>query len=217
MISSDGGSIGLRQRSDSFSIVVGLCVPARARFSRQELVARARGLLADADQDDEQAAEEALTTLRHAIEECEAPVRRLEHALHPLVAFVILPLFALANAGVSVRGIGWADLVAPTTVGIALGLFLGKQVGVLFASWIAVRAGIAALPEGVTWRHIHGAGVLAGIGFTMALFVAGLAYTDPDLHRQAKVGVLVASLLAAVIGAALLRRATPGAPARGVS
>lgn len=197
-------------------VVVGLCVPARAASSREDVVAGARALLTAAEQGrDDQATEDALVALERHIEEAESPVRRLEHALHPLVAFVILPLFALANAGVSLSGVSWADLVAPATLGVGLGLLLGKQAGVFIATWLAVRAGLASLPEGVTWRHVHGVSVLAGIGFTMALFVAGLAYADADLHRQAKVGVLVASALAAVAGAALLGAAGRSVPAGG--
>lgn len=192
-------------------VVVGLCVPARARFSRVEVAAQARVLIDAAERGvDDAATEDALETLEHVLEEAEAPVRRLEHALHPLVAFVIVPLFALANAGVSLAGVSLADLTAPATVGVALGLLLGKQAGVFGTTWLAVRLGLAPLPPGVGWRHILGVSALAGIGFTMSLFVAGLAFgEDAGLHRQAKVGVLLASVLAGALGTAILAGATP--------
>lgn len=192
-------------------VVVGLAVPARGGLSVDDLLARARHLLGEA-QRDPGAAREALSELGHCLEDSEPPVRRLEHRLHPLVAFVILPTFALANAGVSLRGLGAGDLAAPATLGVALGLALGKPIGVIGAVWLAVRTGLSPLPAGMTWRHVGGVGLLAGIGFTMSLFVAGLAYQEGSpLHRQAKVGVLAASALAATLGVLVLRSGPPPA------
>ena len=190
-------------------VVVGLCVPARVRFSREEVVAQARALLEAAERGaDDAATQDALTALEQRIEESQSPGRRLERMLHPLVAFVILPLFALANAGISLGGVGRADLLSPAALGASLGLLLGKPAGVLGASWVAVRCGLAALPRGVGWLHLAGVGALAGIGFTMSLFVAGLAFgEDAVSHRQAKLGVLAASVAAAVLGSLLLRAA----------
>jgi NhaA family Na+:H+ antiporter len=136
----------------------------------------------------------------------------MEHVLHPWVAFAIIPLFALANAGVRIEGDLGAALGNRVTLGVVLGLVLGKQLGVMLGAWLAVRAGITELPEGVSWRHIYGAGWLAGIGFTMALFVADLAFADAGeggLLTAAKVGILVASLIAGVGGWLILRRSSP--------
>jgi Na+:H+ antiporter, NhaA family len=131
-----------------------------------------------------------------------ATAYRLEHLLHPWVAFLVLPVFALFNAGVSL-GSG-ISVLTPITVGIFLGLLVGKPIGVLAFSWLATRLGWASLPEGVGWRSMVGAGLLAGIGFTMALFVGDLAFEEGGLLDQAKIGVLSASVLAAALGLALL-------------
>jgi NhaA family Na+:H+ antiporter len=130
----------------------------------------------------------------------------MEHALHGVVAFVIMPVFALANAGVPLAGGLQEALRSPIALGVVLGLVLGKPLGITLASYVAVRAGAADLPAGVTWRHLHGAGWLAGIGFTMSLFVAGLAFADPAMLDIAKLGVLGASAVAGSVGYAMLRR-----------
>lgn len=135
-----------------------------------------------------------------------SPLERLERALSPWVAFVIVPVFALANAGVPLSGDAIGGLVSdPVTVGVVLGLLIGKPVGVLLASFLAVRLGAGRLPEGTTWRQMAGLGVCAGIGFTVALFVTSLSFTDPAFAASAKVGILAGSLLAGTIGYLLLR------------
>jgi NhaA family Na+:H+ antiporter len=136
----------------------------------------------------------------HAPAEVESPVERLEHVLHPWVAFAIMPLFALANAGVRVEP---AALVTPVALAVAAGLVLGKPLGIVLFSWLSVRLGMTRLPEGLNWRVLAGAGCLAGIGFTMSLFIAGLAL-EGALLAQAKIGVLLGSALSAVLGCALL-------------
>ena len=147
----------------------------------------------------------ALRALEEACEQVETPLQRLEHALHPWVAFLIMPVFALANAGVTLGdGLG-AAVIHPVALGVTAGLVLGKQAGVLLATWLAVRSGLASLPSGVTWRHIYGAGWLAGIGFTMSLFVSDLAFDDEALLQTAKVGILAASVLSGAGGWLLLR------------
>ncbi len=134
----------------------------------------------------------------------------MEHALHPWVTFFIMPVFAFANAGVALSG-NLADTFAhPVTLGVILGLLLGKPLGITAASWLAVRSGLASLPGGVTWRHIHAAGWLGGIGFTMSLFVAGLAFMDESLLTMSKLGIFIASLSAGIIGSLLLLRSRPG-------
>ena len=139
-------------------------------------------------------------------------VEWLEHLLHPWTSYVIVPLFAFANAGIAidVSSLRRASSSA-VTLGVIVGLVIGKVVGVSVASWIAVRIGIAALPDGVTWSTLVGAAALAGIGFTVSLFVAGLAFDDAALEGEAKLGIIVASILAATVGTLLLRRAESGA------
>lgn len=135
----------------------------------------------------------------------------LEHYLHPVVVFIILPLFALTNAGV-VIGDGFFDtLLSPVALGIVFGLVLGKQIGVTLFSWLAIRSGYANMPAGVTWRQIYGISWLTGIGFTMSLFITELAFDDPVLVNQAKVGIIVASLIAGAGGYLVLRRFLPAA------
>ena len=137
----------------------------------------------------------------------EQPLERLEHALHPWVAFMILPIFAFANAGVSFAGAGLEALFAPLSLGIAAGLVVGKQIGVFGACWLAAKTKLASMPPEVTWRHIYGLSCLAGIGFTMSLFIGGLAFIDPDQIDAVKMGVLVGSLISAVIGMTVLATA----------
>ena len=154
----------------------------------------------------------AVHAIEKASEETLSPLRRLEHGLHPWVVFFIVPLFALANAGVSLRGDIGATFTSTITAGVLLGLVVGKPVGILTASWLAVRAGLASLPGGVDWRQLGAVGMLCGIGFTMSLFIATLAFDGaPLLLDEAKIGVLSASLIAGVVGAALLVRQRPSA------
>lgn len=136
-------------------------------------------------------------------------LEHMEHGLHKWVAFVIIPIFGFANAGVSLIGLSPADLLQPLPLGIALGLLIGKQVGIVGFAWIAVKAGIAKLPEGVGWRKIHGLSLLAAIGFTMSLFIGNLAFTDPALIDAVKLGVLSGSLVAAFAGFFMLKAALP--------
>jgi len=134
-----------------------------------------------------------------------APLQNLEHALVPVVTFLILPVFALANAGVSLSGVGLEALTGGIALGVIVGLVLGKPLGIVAFTWLAVRLGVADLPQGVSWRHVLGIGLLGGIGFTMALFVGGLAFTSAAELEAAKVGILVASVVAGVVGLLVLR------------
>ncbi len=139
----------------------------------------------------------------------ESPLHRLEHTLSPWVAFGIVPLFAFANAGVPLGGIGWNVLAEPLVPAVALGLFLGKQIGVFGGIWGAARLGIAARPAGAGWMQLYGMALLAGIGFTMSLFIGDLAFPgDAALAAEVKVGVLLGSLLSALAGALVLRFAS---------
>lgn len=143
-----------------------------------------------------------------------APLQRMESALHPVTTFLILPLFALANAGVRLVGADLgAMLTSPVSLGIVLGLVIGKPLGIVALSWLALKLRLAELPSGVGWRHIAGAGVLGGIGFTMSLFVANLAFTDPSIVTPAKAAILLASVVAGIAGYTLLRSGRRASPA----
>jgi Na+:H+ antiporter, NhaA family len=155
--------------------------------------------------------EHVVDAMAVVLDDATAPLQRLEHTLVPIVTFLVLPAFALANAGVSVGGTLFSALRSEIALGVIVGLFVGKQAGILAFAWVAVRLGIADLPAGVTWRQVHGVATLGGVGFTMSLFIAALAFPAPAAQDLAKVGILVASLLSAAIGLAALCRAT-GAP-----
>jgi NhaA family Na+:H+ antiporter len=136
-----------------------------------------------------------------------SPLRELEHDLHPSVAYFIVPLFAFANAGVSLEGVQLETLLEPVPLGIAAGLFLGKQLGVFLFAWLAVQLRMARLPAGVTWGQLYGAALLCGIGFTMSLFIGSLAFehAGPQYGASVRLGILVGSLLSAVVGYVVLR------------
>jgi Na+:H+ antiporter, NhaA family len=132
-------------------------------------------------------------------------LEQLEESLHPWIAFGVLPLFAFANAGVSLQGLSFAKLLEPVPLGIALGLFIGKPVGIFGISWLAIKTGLAAKPEGASWAQLLGVGLLGGIGFTMSLFIGTLAFDEVDKAAQLRLGVLAGSLLSATAGYLLLR------------
>lgn len=151
--------------------------------------------------------------LRRQNVEGKSPARHLEHALHPWVAFGILPVFAFANAGVSFAGLGLRDLVAPVPLGIMLGLFVGKQLGIFTSVWLMIKLGLAQRPAGSSWMALYGVSMLCGIGFTMSLFVGSLAFEHGGFEYAAAVrlGVLSGSLLSAVCGYLVLRVGLPTA------
>ena len=191
-------------------VALGLLTPAHAHVprgglgtvqQRLSMLLRGDGVAAASDQT------RVLRELEFAARESVSPLERLEARLHPWTSFVVLPLFALANAGVPIEAGGISD---PVGVAVAAGLVLGKPLGLLLFSGAAVAFGLARLPEGVGWGVLCGAGLLAGIGFTMALFIAGLAL-QPPLLDAAKLGVLVGSLLAGAGGMLLLRVLLPAA------
>ena len=141
----------------------------------------------------------------------DSTLHRLEHALAKPVAFLIVPLFGFANAGVSLAGIGLAQVFAPLPLGIALGLFVGKQIGVFGSVWIAVKFGFAVRPKDASWMQVYGVALLCGIGFTMSLFIGGLAFSDAAQGDAVKIGVLMGSLASALLGYLILRKAAPDA------
>ncbi len=199
-------------------VLLALTIPATTRLDSDSYVDRARELIADFE--GRTAGGEDASTSRHhsalweledATERAQAPMLRIEHALHPWVAFLIVPLFALANAGVRLDVDIGSTVRQPITLGVILGLIIGKQVGVTLGAAVVVRLGFASLPDGVRWRHVYGAAWLAGIGFTMSLFIATLAYGEasPDLEL-AKVGALVATVIAGLGGFTILHGARFG-------
>jgi len=140
----------------------------------------------------------------------DSPLHRLEHGLHPWSAYLIVPLFGFANAGVAVHGSLLEALRQPLPLAIALGLFLGKQIGIFGAIRVSVRLGLATVPRGATWLQVYGLALLCGIGFTMSLFIAGLAFPGrPALAEEAKAGILAGSILSAIAGFIVLRLAPP--------
>jgi len=134
---------------------------------------------------------------------------RMEHALHPWVAFFIMPVFAFANAGVPLKGLTLDALLQPLPLGIAAGLFIGKQLGIFLSVYAAVKSGLCSMPQQTGWRHIHALSLLCGIGFTMSLFIGTLAFQDPSFAAPVRLGVLGGSTLSAVAGYLLMRKASP--------
>lgn len=202
-------------------VIVALTIPASALLPTEGFVARTRERIDEL--------EACHVPGAHALEGGEGEIKRLvgraarlslaplqvmENALAPLVDFVVLPLFAFANAGVVVAGTGRGGLLTPVGLGVVLGMVIGKQAGVTLAAWLAVRSGVARLPDSVGWRHVYGAAWLAGVGFTMSMFIANIAFTAPALADQAKLGVMAASVIAGAGGWLYFTIAVPRPAAR---
>lgn len=197
-------------------VLVALTIPASSRMQPLAFVDWARGKIEEIAEKDVPG-DHVLQTpdQQHCAQEIQAqarwiqaPLQRMEHALLPLTTFVILPLFALANAGVVLVGLDVAELILePVSLGIFFGLVLGKQLGITGAAWLAVKFKLAELPKGVTCRHIYGAGWLGGIGFTMSLFISGLAFRAGILQSEAKLAILITSVVAGIGGYLILRGA----------
>jgi NhaA family Na+:H+ antiporter len=195
-------------------VLVALTIPARRRIDETRFLKQARDLLAHFENHGSTTAplladerqQSAVLELEEACEAVQAPLQKLEHQLHTWVAFVIVPMFALANAGVPLSLAGVSEPGLLVIAGVLLGLVVGKPLGLIGVSWLLVRTGVTALPEGVGWPHIIGAGCLAGLGFTMSLFIATLGFGESPLLEAAKIGILGASLISGVLGYTLLRR-----------
>jgi NhaA family Na+:H+ antiporter len=191
-------------------VLLALTIPARTRIDGAAFAERARQIVDHLDQrvgGDASAIEEqhdALWELETVTERAQSPMLRFEHGLQPWVAFVIVPIFALAKAGVALGDVG-AVLREPVVLGIAIGLVIGKQIGITAATALVVRSGVASLPSGVRMRHVYGAAWLGGIGFTMSLFISDLAFGGGPLLAPAKIGILLASIAAGVGGYLILR------------
>ncbi|MEP7218546.1 MAG: Na+/H+ antiporter NhaA [Bacteroidota bacterium] len=202
-------------------VLVALTIPARMRITVGEFQEQSSLLLEEFDRversvderersDDQDA---VIQAMEKVCERVQTPLGRMEHGLSRWVSFFIMPIFALANAGVVFSGDLLSIIGSPITVGVGLGLVIGKMIGITLFSWLAVRAGLASLPDGVGWRQIHGAAWLGGIGFTMSLFIAGLALTEPRLVMSAKIGILAASIIGGLVGWLILRRGPEPTPA----
>lgn len=195
-------------------VLLAVTIPAHARVNPVNFVFSTRKALdvfANAHDDPDTAVTQsserraAVNAIMHNSRLVLPPLHRMEHVLHPWAAFVIIPIFALANAGIPIHGGISENLSDPAAIGIILGLFIGKPVGIALFCLFACKIGVASLPRGVSWRHIFGAGMLGGIGFTMAIFIANLAYADSITHLEhAKLAILVASALSAIGGAGIL-------------
>ncbi|MDP8950990.1 MAG: Na+/H+ antiporter NhaA, partial [Actinomycetota bacterium] len=185
-------------------VLFALIIPMNRKISPEDLRDELRSGI---ERGEFEEVETKVANLERVLEDAQSPLHRLEHSLHPWVAFLVMPVFALFNAGVSLTGGG--GLANPVALGVLLGLLVGKPVGVLGASWLAVRMGWASLPQGASWGAMAGVSLLAGIGFTMSLFIGTLAFEGSALLDEAKLGILVASVVAAVAGLTILMRTGP--------
>jgi NhaA family Na+:H+ antiporter len=197
-------------------ILLALTIPARTRIDEDQFIDRAEAALAEFDEASgphktvlaNSRQQEALHAMEGAVADAQAPLLRMEHALHRVVAFGIMPLFALANAGVSLRGDALGNLNWRIAGGIIIGLMIGKSLGITGAAWLAVRTGAAIPLSRTRWLSLYGVGWLGGIGFTMSLFIADLAFRDGTTLASAKVGILGGSLIAGTVGWLILRFST---------
>lgn len=192
-------------------VLVAFTIPARTRINENTYAECVKKYLDDFE--NEIPNNSTLTTpeQHHIIEkikklslDAETPLQKIEHALHPWVAFIIMPLFALANAGIVIGADFFSSLINPVSMGVAIGLLVGKFTGVLLFTWLMVKWG-GALPSGSDWKQMSGVALLAGVGFTMSLFISGLAFNSPEMMDQAKYGILLASLLAGISGIIVLK------------
>jgi NhaA family Na+:H+ antiporter len=214
-------------------VLVALTIPARSRIEVPALVEQGRNLLQHLDDAWDEARaigrrrvspilgesgpQHVVSQLATTSLQSLTPLQRMEHAINPWSVYLILPLFALANAGIVFES-GWSSsLTDPIALGIVAGLVIGKPVGIVLATWLAVRTGLGSLPGGITWTQIIGLGFLAGIGFTMSLFISNLAFTDIGQIETAKTGIFAASIVAAAIGVFILRRSQPSSARPGTA
>jgi NhaA family Na+:H+ antiporter len=198
-------------------VALGLLTPINPHYDVRDLRASAEGLLwqvtagrGEGSREGDELAEASLRDLEELARESQSPLERLEGALHPWTSYVIVPVFALANAGVELSGDAWSGaLTSRAGWGVALGLMLGKPIGIVLASFLAVRLGIAVLPNGARWAHVAALSMVAGIGFTVSLFITNLAFDDGALIQDAKIGILAGSALIGAAGLLALRAVLP--------
>jgi len=200
-------------------VLAAMAIPARTRIPGEAFVAKVRRLLGCFEHANgsgrpllaDTARLSAIGAVEDACHKASPPLPRIEHGLHPFVAYAVMPLFALANAGVPLASGAGSGLAEPVSLGILAGLVIGKQAGVFLACWTMFKLRLAAIPEGLRAGHYYGAACLAGIGFTMSIFIAGLAFGDQRaLDAKAKLAVLAASTISGVLGYLILRAVGPG-------
>ena len=196
-------------------VLLAFTIPARNSLDKAEFLHQSRGLLDQFEANDINSAKahHAIHLLEQKCEMIESPLHRIEHALQPWVSFMIMPIFAFANAGVPIFGKVGAAMTHPVTLGVLFGLLFGKPLGITLFARLAAKTGLGSRPASVTWGEIFGASWLCGIGFTMSLFIASLALGDGDLLDMSKIGTLGASIAAGGIGSALLLRRSNALPA----
>jgi NhaA family Na+:H+ antiporter len=194
-------------------VIIAMTIPARQQISDADFLTRSRNILNEFREVSErggrmiasESQRKAAAALNRASQFVQTPLQRIEHELHPWVTLFIMPLFALANAGVNIS-MGLSEALSDRiSLGIILGLVMGKQIGITLFAWLAVKTGLAALPADIAWKDIYAAGCLGGIGFTMSLFIANLAFDGTPFLTVSKVGILIASLIAGAMGWALFR------------
>jgi NhaA family Na+:H+ antiporter len=198
-------------------VLIGATIPVQPKHTHDEFLERAEtlmsqirqmGTISGPFQKNEKMGN--LLALEHITHDAMSPLQRMEHEMHHWVIFMVMPIFALANAGISMTADELSTAISsPVTIGVALGLLIGKPVGITLAAWLAVKMRLAHLPENTRWNEIFGVGILAGIGFTMSMFITNLAYPDPQFVANAKVGIFIASLLAGIIGYFYLAKNRP--------
>ncbi len=198
-------------------VIAAFTIPARVKIDEQSFVQKLRLLGQDLEKTSSPRGQPLIT--HHQLEmiekvkklgkDADTPLQRLEHRLDPFVSYFVMPVFALANAGVALEGDLLEVLLHPVTYGVVFGLLVGKFIGIVGFSKVLVRAGLASLPTGTRWAHVYGVSLMAAIGFTMSLFITELAFVSEDFVLHAKVGVLTASLIAMTLGLIILRFFTP--------
>jgi len=198
-------------------VLVAFTIPARTRINEAGYAQSVKQYLADFEKEQPNNSSLITPEQHHLIDkikklslDAETPLQKIEHALHPWVAFIIMPLFALANAGIVIGHDFFSSLINPVSMGVTVGLLAGKFTGVLLFTWLMVKFG-AQLPAGSTWKQMTGVALLAGVGFTMSLFISALAFDQAEMIDQAKYGILLASLLAGISGVVVLRSGKPKA------
>lgn len=195
-------------------ILLAMTIPARVRGDAGEFLEQGRVFLDTFEKEGpaiglymNEQQQSSIQALETAAQQSLTPLQRMEHGLNPWVSYLIVPLFALANAGVPFKDGFFSSVVSLVSLGVMIGLIVGKQMGIMLFAWLAIKLGWAELPEGTSWLHLYGASWLGGVGFTMALFIAGLAFGDNEvMFNQARSGILMATLVAGLIGWAILMR-----------
>lgn len=192
-------------------VLIALTIPARPKITEKEFAKKVKIKIQKFEEHEANDVSLLTEGQAHCLEDIDeiaddahTPLQKLEHALHPITSYFILPVFALANAGIVIKGSLLDMLFSPIAIGIIVGLVLGKSVGITGLSWLAIKLKLARLPENTNWKGLIGASLMAGIGFTMSIFVAELAFDDVEVIQKAKVGIFAASIISAVLGLSLL-------------